>query len=489
VVTGGDLAGAAVHGLIRSAQAEHPDRFVQVELDDHEDSPRALAAALATGEPRIAIREGALHVPRLARVAATQQAKPEFRDGGTVLLTGATGALGALFAKHLVTEYGVGNLLLTSRRGPDAPGAPELREELQALGATVEVAACDVADREALAQLLSAHPVTAVVHAAGVLDDGILTSLTPERLEKVLRPKVDAAWNLHELTEGLDAFVLFSSAAGAFGNPGQANYAAANAFLDALAEHRHEQGQPALSLGWGLWEDTGGMTADPAKLGTALSEVEGLALFDAALAGPDAAVVPMHLDTAALGDRVPALLSGLVRGKVRRTEAATAEESLSKRIAGLSDGDRDQVLLDVVRSHVAKALGLPGPDAVDEHRAFQELGFDSLSAVELRNSLNATTGLKLPATLVFDYPTPAALVDQLRVEVVPDTPAGAPLALGDLDRLAAELIELGRDDTARARITERLHAVLAGLAAPESDADLDAATDDELFDLLDQELM
>ncbi|MGI5500428.1 SDR family NAD(P)-dependent oxidoreductase [Lentzea sp. CA-135723] len=488
VVTKGDIAGAAVHGLIRSAQAENPDRFVQVELDDHEDSPRALAAALATGEPRIAIREGALHVPRLARVRAAEGAKPEFREGGTVLLTGATGALGALFAKHLITEYGVDGLLLTSRRGLDAPGAPELRDELRALGATVEIAACDVADREALAALLSEHPVTAVVHAAGVLDDGVLTSLTPERLEKVLRPKVDAAWNLHELTGDLDAFVLFSSAAGTFGNPGQANYAAANSFLDALAQHRLDQGKPALSLGWGLWEDTGGMTADSARLGTALSEEEGVALFDTALAGADAAVVPMHLDTSGIGDRVPALLSGLVRGKARRAEAAAAEEPLSKRIAGLSDGDRDQLLLDVVRSHVAKALGLAGPDAVDEHRAFQDLGFDSLSAVELRNSLNAATGLKLPATLVFDYPTPAALVDQLRDEVKPDTPAGAPLALGDLDRLAAELIELGKDETARARITERLQAVLAGLAAPESDADLDAASDDELFDLLDQEL-
>nr|WP_245887351.1 type I polyketide synthase [Umezawaea tangerina] len=492
VVTGGDLAGAAVHGLLRSAQAENPDRFVLVELDDHEDSVRALGAALATGEPRIAIREGALLVPRLAKVPAVEQARPELRAGGKVLLTGATGALGALFAKHLVTSYGVTDLLLTSRRGLDAPGAPELRDELTALGATAEVVACDVADRDALKALLAEHPVTAVVHAAGVLDDGVLTSLTPERLEKVLRPKVDAALNLHELTGDLDAFVLFSSAAGTFGNPGQANYAAANAFLDALAEHRHAQGKPALSLGWGLWEDTGGMTADPARLGTALSEVEGLALFDTALAGPDATVVPMHLDTTALGDRVPALLSGLVRRQVRRASAAEAapQESLGKRIAGLSDGDRDQVLLDVVRSHVASALGLPGPDSVDEHRTFQEMGFDSLSAVELRNGLNAATGLKLPATLVFDYPTPAALVDQLRIEVVPDTPAGAPLSLGDLDRLSAELIELGRDESARARITERLQAVLAGLAAPESEnADLDAATDDELFDLLDQELM
>ncbi|WNV92061.1 SDR family NAD(P)-dependent oxidoreductase [Umezawaea sp. Da 62-37] len=491
VVTGGDLAGAAVHGLLRSAQAENPDRFVLVELDDHEDSVRALGAALATGEPRIVIREGALLVPRLVRVPAVEPTRPEFREGGSVLLTGATGALGALFAKHLVTSYGVTDLLLTSRRGLDAPGAPELRDELTALGATAQVVACDVADRDALKALLDAHPVTSVVHAAGVLDDGVLTSLTPERLEKVLRPKVDAALNLHELTGDLDAFVLFSSAAGTFGNPGQANYAAANAFLDALADHRHAQGRPALSLGWGLWEDTGGMTADSARLGTALSEVEGLALFDTALAGPDAAVVPMHLDTTALGDRVPALLSGLVRRQARRASAEVApQESLGKKIAGLSDGDRDQVLLDVVRSHVASALGLPGPDSVDEHRTFQEMGFDSLSAVELRNGLNAATGLKLPATLVFDYPTPAALVDQLRIEVVPDTPAGAPLSLGDLDRLSAELIELGRDEAARARITERLQAVLAGLAAPESEnADLDAATDDELFDLLDQELM
>ncbi|KIF03392.1 polyketide synthase, partial [Streptomyces sp. RSD-27] len=335
-----DLAHAPLWGLLRSAQSEHPDRFVLLDLDDREESLRALPAALAAAEPQLALREGRAVVPRLGRVPALpaaegQEARPLDTDG-TALVTGATGTLGGLVARHLVTEHGVRRLLLTSRRGEAAAGAGELLEELRALGAEATLAACDVADREALAGLLdgipAAHPLTAVVHTAGVLDDGILEALTPERLDHVLPAKVDAAVHLHELTRDADlaAFVLFSAAAGTLGAAGQANYAAANTFLDALAHRRRAEGLPATALAWGLWAERSGMTGDLADTDlerisragvAALSSAEGLALMDTARATGDATAVPMHLDLAALrqadASMVPPLLRGLVRPAAR----------------------------------------------------------------------------------------------------------------------------------------------------------------------------
>ncbi|EFL26030.1 modular polyketide synthase [Streptomyces himastatinicus ATCC 53653] len=439
-----DLAGAAVRGLLRSAQSENPDRLILIDLDADEDSRAALPAALASGEAEVAVRQGVVKTPRLARTAsaATDNAAPAWNPDGTVLVTGASGSLGGLFARHLVAERGVRHLLLVSRRGDQAPGAAELTADLTNLGATVHWSACDVADRDALAATLATvpaeHPLTAVVHTAGVLDDGVIGSLTPERLTKVLRPKADAAWNLHELTQDLDlsAFLLFSSAAGVFGGPGQGNYAAANVFLDALAQHRAALGLPATSLAWGLWAGGGmGDTLDEAEITRMrragvppLPVAEGLRLFDAALTVDEASLVPMRLDLAALRNQpaISPLLRGLVRAPARRAVDAVAaggDAGLAGRLAGLSVAEQERLLLDLVRAQVATVLGYGGADTIGAGRAFKDLGFDSLTAVELRNQLNAVTGLRLPATLIFDYPDPQVLARHLRTELVGDEPA------------------------------------------------------------------
>ncbi|MGK3106591.1 type I polyketide synthase [Streptomyces sp. WAC05858] len=468
-----DVAHGAVWGLVRSAQSEHPGRFVLVDLDGHPESADALPGAVASGEPQCAVREGRARVPRLGRVVSgagaaeaavtrpteAPDAHRRLDPEGTVLVTGATGTLGGLLARHLVTEHGVRNLLLTSRRGPAAEGMAELRAELVELGARVTVAACDTADREALAGLLgaipAAHPLTAVIHAAGVLDDGVVDALNPERLDRVLRPKVDAAWNLHELTADHDlaAFVLYSSVVATIGNAGQANYAAANAFLDSLAQHRRARGLAGQSLAWGLWEQRSGMSghladADVRRMARSgirpLPSAEGMELFDAARTAGDATLVPVRLDLADLRrratsgtpgqDAVPAYLRGLVRMPVRRVvraaggggAAETGESSFGRRLAALAVADRDPFLLDLVREHAAAVLGLAAPEDIEATRAFREVGFDSLTAVELRNRLGTATGLRLPTTLLFDYPTPAVLVDHLRRE-----------ALGEREEVAA----------------------------------------------------
>ncbi len=366
---------------------------------------------------------------------------PSVDPHGTVLITGAGGVLGGLVARHLVSEHGVRHLVLASRRGEEAPGVVELVAELGEMGANVLVAACDVADRDALAQLLSRvpseHPLTAVVHAAGVLDDGVVSSLTAEQVDRVLRPKVDGALNLHELTQGLElsGFVLFSSVAATLGGLGQGNYAAANAFLDALAAHRRARGLAGTSMAWGLWAEASGMTGHLDEVAltrmrrvglAALSSEEGLALFDAARRVDRAVVLPMRLDTAALrsqsGSGVPALLQGLIRPRARRlSKAGAGAEALAQRLAGLSEVEQDRVLLELVRSEVAIVLGHAGLDLVESDQTFGDLGFDSLTAVELRNRLNAVTGLRLPATLVFDYPTSTRLASYLRTAVSPDS--------------------------------------------------------------------
>ena len=511
-----DLARAPLWGLVRSAQSEHPDRaLVLIDLDDHETSRRALPAALASGEPQLAVRDGTLRVPRLARIAASSEATVRPLDPeGTVLITGGTGKLGALFARHLVAKHGVRHLLLTSRQGRDAPGAETLKSELTAAGARVMLAACDVADRDALQQLLASvpsdHPLTGVIHAAGVLDDGVLLSLTPERVDRVLRPKVDAALHLHELTQelNLSAFVLFSSLAGVLGSLGQSNYAAANSFLDALAHQRRAQGRPATSLAWGYWADRGGMTAHlggadlrrMTRLGMSpLSLEDGLALFNAALLRPDASLVLARFRPAAWSaqaDALPLLLRGLVRTAARRavTAGAGALSTLKQRLAALSEADRDRALLDLVRTEVTTVLGLTTPSTVKPNRPLQELGLDSLMALELRNRLGNVTGLRLPATLLFDHPTPAALARLLRAETLPDEATTAGLAVTEFDKLEAILSAMASNDTVRASLTMRLQALLSkwtdvqsATAGPSVTKKLQSATDDELFDFIDQE--
>ncbi|OQO89682.1 hypothetical protein B1813_22550 [Saccharomonospora piscinae] len=374
---------------------------------------------------------------------------------GTVLITGGTGTLGGLLARHLVTRHGVRHLVLTSRRGIDAPGAVELRDDLTARGAEVTVSACDAADRQELARVLAdigdRHPLTGVVHAAGVLEDATVQATDRQRLRRVLRAKVDAAANLHELTKSHDLalFVLYSSAAGVLGSPGQANYAAANTFLDALAHHRRANGLPATSLAWGNWAEASGMTGhldqqDASRIsrgGVApLATEHALTLFDTANESDHPFLLPIRLNLAALASRggddsVPPLLRKLVRTPARRT-AKRADRDASQftsRLASLSETERQHEIVELVCAHVATVLGHPSDTSIDTDRAFRDLGFDSLTAVELRNRLSAATGVRLPSTLIFDYPTPRVLARFVVDEVLGrqrDTETAAPSVVG-----------------------------------------------------------
>jgi acyl transferase domain-containing protein/D-arabinose 1-dehydrogenase-like Zn-dependent alcohol dehydrogenase/acyl carrier protein len=452
-----ELGHAATWGLIRTAQSEHPDRRIAVVDVDELDVD--IIAALATREPQLAIRAGRLLVPRLVRANLEQGEQRSLDPAGTVLITGATGALGSLFAKHLVEAHGVRQLLLISRSGSDSPAAAALRASLEPLGANVQLEACDAADRGALAALLdripAAHPLTAVVHAAGVLDDGLLTSLDANRLERVFHAKVAAAQNLHELTQQrpLAAFVLFSSIAGLLGNAGQANYAAANTYLDALAAHRRARGLPGTSLAWGPWAQ-GGMAAklsdaDLARMRRSglppLADAEGLKLFDAALRSSEALLAPVELDTKMLAERgagLPTLLHGLVRvSRLRRAATGPSQSALVLRLSSATAVEQSRHVLDLVRNEAAIVLGQADPSMVGDEQVLQDLGLDSLMAVELRNRLQTATGLRLPATLLFDYPTPAAMAKMLLTEVLGKREL-APLPRAPIDRRTDEPIAI-----------------------------------------------
>ncbi|MFD8940248.1 SDR family NAD(P)-dependent oxidoreductase [Streptomyces sp. NPDC059578] len=508
---------AAVWGLLRGAEAEHPGRFLLVDLDE-EEAAALIPVAVAQGEPQLAVRAGALVAPRVVRAATGGTAGPfPFVPEGTVLVTGGTSGIGASVARHLAAR-GAGRLLLVSRRGAAAPGAAALARDLRALGAEVTLAACDLADRTAVRDLLSAvpvaHPLTAVVHSAGVLDDGLVADLTADRLERVLRPKVDAALHLHELTAGLDlsSFVLFSSVAGTVGSPGQANYAAGNAFLDALAHWRMARGLPALSLAWGLWEESSDMTqhldgVDVARLhrsGVApMPTEEALRLFDAVHGTAHAHLLPVRLDPAALRARaraqdLPPVLKALVPADEARSHHTG---SLRAVLAGTSVERREAVTRRLVAEHVAAALGHEHGETVDQDRSFKDLGLDSLGAVRVRNLLRGATGITLPVTVVFSHPSVAALAAHLLTLVEQEAPQGGAAEPGDrtgavahreLERLAAALTAL--DATEADAVGTRLRVLLAdlerraGTGASDVGADLESASADEVFDLIDNGL-
>jgi acyl transferase domain-containing protein/acyl carrier protein len=572
-----DLVGASVWGLVRSAQAEHPGRLVLVDVDGRDASWRALDRVAGLGEPQVAVRDGVPYAPRLTGLSEADLFVG--RDGGpgggvsgagvsgdgmsgdsvsgdglsgggvsgggvseggvsgggvsgdglsggelsgvvfdparTVLVTGATGVLGGLVARHLVVEREVRHLLLLSRRGLQAEGARELVDELSRLGARVSVVACDVGDREQLAGVLGEvpveHPLGAVVHTAGVVDDGVIASLTAERVERVLEGKAVGAWNLHELTREMDlsAFVLFSSAAGVLGGPGQGNYAAANAFLDALAVHRRSLGLPGLSIAWGLWEQASELTghleeADLARIARvgvkALSSEDGLAMLDRALVVDRPLVVAVRLDERTLrgyaqANLLPPLLHDLAQASSRQAaqDRDGAAGSLALLLAGTPQEERLSKVLELVRSHTANVLGHDASAAIDQRRSFKELGFDSLAAVELRNGLEVVTGMRLAATLVFDYPTPQTLAEHLLEQAMRDVESGNGSLEDELSRLQQLLREL--DDSERSRVSLRLRELL-------TDADdtarshetvavaerLDEASDEEIFGFIDEEL-
>ncbi|HEY3969810.1 MAG TPA: type I polyketide synthase [Solirubrobacteraceae bacterium] len=440
-----DPVAACVRGLARSVQSEHPGRLLLLDLDaDLDVGQLPWPALLASDEPQLALRDGVLYAPRLtpfvaqpARELDDRPPSPEedpdtfSNGGGTVLLTGGTGGFGALVARHLAREHGARHLLLVSRRGSRAEGAGELVEELSELGCQASAVACDISDRSELSRVIDSippeRPLTAVIHAAGVIEDATIESLSVEQLERVLRPKVDALAHLHELTEGmqLSDFVIFSSVAGVFGGPGQSNYAAANAFMDAFAERRRALGLAATSLAWGLWSEEAGMAKSLGREGmvrlkrlgmTPLSDEEALGLFDTARGSGEPLLVPLRLDAATLRvharmGMLPAALRGLVRAPIVRDRGDG--NSLARRLAGVPADEQEAVVLALVRTHAAAVLGHDTPDAVDPVCAFQELGFDSLAVLELRNLLEKATGLRLPATVMFDCPTAAQLARNL----------------------------------------------------------------------------
>jgi acyl transferase domain-containing protein/NADPH:quinone reductase-like Zn-dependent oxidoreductase len=458
---------------------------------------------------------------------------------GTVLITGGTGGLGSVLARHLVVQHGVRHLLLASRGGERAPDAEQLREELKELGASVTLASCDVSRREQVSALLASipeeQPLRVVVHAAGLLDDGLIGSLTSERIERVLAPKLDAAWHLHELTADmdLDAFVLFSSVAAVLGWSGQGNYAAANSFLDALASHRRALGLPAVAMAWGPWDQSVGMTsalgpADLARMASSgmltLPHAKALKLFDLALDGEGGPLVLARLDSAALRARarageLPSVFDGLIQRPVREREpASTLAGSFAERLAHSPFAERERIVHQFVLAQTASVLGHASADAVDAAMSFSDLGFDSLASVELRNRLGAAVGMQLPVTLAFDHPTPGALASYLHEQLSMEPPETLPNVEFDFEELATMLSSLSAERALETGIAARLREVLSSwMVSPEAidgespsnerssadaphrddapfstsgelgDDELSAAADEQIFELIDRE--
>ncbi|MEU1806739.1 SDR family NAD(P)-dependent oxidoreductase [Streptomyces sp. NPDC019937] len=539
VASGEDVAvdpvGAGTWGLVRSAQSENPERFVLLDLDPGAEpgvAAGAVVRAVDLHEPQVAVRMGRILVPRLGRAGAGAPLPTDVEGApgaggvldpdGTVLITGGTGTLGGLVAEHVVRTWGVKHLLLASRSGPHAPGATELADRLGELGAHVRVRAVDVTDPAEVAGLVAgvdpAHPLTGVVHAAGVLDDAVLTSQSPERLARVWDPKATAAAHLHTATADLPLalFVVFSSTAATLGSSGQSNYAASNAFCDALAAHRRALGLPGVSVAWGLWADASGMTghlgeADRARMARsgigAMSGERALGLLDAAVRHGAPHLLAIDLDVRTLGGQpaltLPAPLRALTGGGPARRTAATgrAHTDWSGHLAALPRDEQHRVLLQLVLTHAAAALGHSDPARIPAERGFLDLGFDSLTAIELRNRLTAVTGLRLATTLIFDQPNPAALAAHLHTELAPGDVDPLTPVLGELERLEGPLLTAARDEAAWEALRKRLRSTLSKLDAlhggPAEGVDwsdgavsgrIQDASADEIFQFIDQDL-
>ncbi|WP_320068575.1 type I polyketide synthase [Micromonospora sp. RTGN7] len=511
---------ALVWGFGRVAALEHPQRWgglVDLPEAVEERSAGLLVAALTAAgeEDQIAVRPGGLLTRRLTRVPlGDSRPSNQWEPSGTALVTGGTGALGGHAARWLA-RIGVENIVVVSRRGMAAPGAQQLVDDLTTLGARASVVECDASDRDALADLIESipaeYPLTTVVHASAVLDDALINDIRIEQIERVLQAKVDVAYHLHELTLDLDlsAFIMFSSFAGSVASSGVGNYAPSNAFLDALAQHRRGLGLPATSVAWGAWAG-GGMAEGPFG--------ELLHRHGVPEMAPEAAIAALHqavehgeafltiadiswerFSVAFTATRPGPLISDLpdvrrlaAAETVAGVEAGDGPESLQDRLAALPAADRLAALLALVRNQVAATLNYPSAESVDEHRAFRELGFDSVTAVELRNRLGSATGVALPVTLVFDYPTPTTLAEYLFAEVAHDDVVTPTVLLDDLDRIADSLDVVARDEAARMRATVRLQAMLSRLGQASGGADigrhLTEATDDELFAMVDKDL-
>ncbi len=506
---------AQVWGLGRVAALEYPRLWGgMIDLPPAADRHTAgrLAALLHPDNPedQAAVRATGVLGRRLGHAPLAASPDGAWEPDGTTLITGGTGGIGARLARWLARR-GANHLVLLSRRGPDAPGATDLAAELKELGTTVTITACDAADRDQLKAVLSAipaeHPLTSVVHAAGVPNYIPIADLSLPDLDQVVRPKAHAAAHLHELTRDLDlrAFVLFSSGAASWGSGQQAAYGAANTYLDALAEHRRGLGLPATSVAWGPWSEAG-MSADKEALAFfrrfgLLPLDTGLAIraLDQAVRNDDTTLTVAGFDWEQFtptftAQRPSPFLADLPEN--RQPTAQIADEAgvsaLREELAGTAPAKQNQVLLKHVQKHAAATLGHASPDAIPAAKPFQELGFDSLTAVQIRNDLNATTGLQLPTTVIFDHPTPQDLATYLREQLLDDDAVSEGTILAEVDRWDAACVAGAVDDAARRRIAGRLHLLLAkwsdsGDETSSAHTELESASADDIFDLISNE--